>query len=819
MRRIIFISIILVLLLFISIMTVPFSFLNPYSGIFTEINGSNYTSETINLPGLTSPVNLYMDSNGIAHIYARNNRDLFLAEGYYMAQNRLFQMEIQALMASGNLSRWVKSEYRSDLTMHYLGLPDNAYNLMISYKNNETRYYDYLLSFSKGVNDYINGSQTPMEFRLLNVKPFYWSPFYSMVWEEYMTLFLTTGIYEPIQMDLFYSYFGYNNTNLVWPMYPYYTHNITVVPGDGTVNGYNLTDQGINPSYLYHMDWFSVWATGIDKSLLKNLTYLLRISYNNISDPYIEYSHFSIGSNSWIITSNYSKYGYPMIANDPHLTLFVPSLWIPLQLNDPNMNVTGWALAGIPGILIGHTSRTSWGITSAEGNSANDYLEILKGNYYLYNNSWHRLKEYNFTLLNKKYTVYYTNHGPLIGRYENYGISVDWTASRPSYILISELKLDMSKNYTDMINALKDWGYPPQNFALASVHHAGYLTAGMYPLIRETLPDNMTVYVIGSRSLLNGSNPEYSYAGYVPFKYLPQIEDPSRGYAFAPNQPQVNENYPYPFIGSFWASGGRAMSIYNYLKTHEKMNLTDMKRLQANLTDSWAEMLKPVLIDSLSDMKMNYTENQAYNILKDWNCSAEINSDGMTVYWYLISNIYNMTFFHYERLYNISFLYSPFETSLIYMLKNYPDSFWFNGNSTLIIERAFNITIGQLMKNLGSNVSGWTWGNVHKLLISSITGLNELSIGPVSYYGDDHTVSVGPVPFVTTFPLPYVNLSSSLRKIDIPGMGIYMGIFPGGPSENFLSYYYSNQFSLWYSHQYVNYGYQWKKEAEYTYEP
>ncbi|MGC8995872.1 MAG: penicillin acylase family protein [Thermoplasmata archaeon] len=819
MKYVLIESILIVILIMISIFSIQFTYLDPYNGIFTEINHSNYTSQTIYLKGIEYPVKIYIDSNGIAHIYAKDNKDLFLAEGYYMAQNRLFQMEIEALLASGNLSKWIKSEYRSDIAMHYLGLPENAYNLMIAYKENEKTYYDYLLSFSQGVNDFINQSQLSFEFKILNVKPFYWSPFDTIVWEEYMTLFLTTGIYEPIEMDLFYSYFGYNNTMSVWPFYPYYTQNITIVPGDGTINGYNLTDQGINTTYFWHLNWFSEWATGIDPNIIKNLTYLLRISYENISDPFIEYSHFGVGSNSWIITSNYSSYGYPMIANDPHLNLILPSLWIPLQLVDPNMNVTGWALAGIPGILIGHTKNTSWGITSAEGNSANDYLEILNGDYYLYNNTWHKLVEYNFTVLNKKYTLYYTNHGPIIGRYKNFGISVDWTASKISYIFIAELKLDMSNNYTDMVNALRYWGYPPQNFALISLHHAGYVTAGYYPLIKEVLPNNKTVYVIGSRSLLNGSDPRYSYCGYVPFKYLPQVMDPERGFAFAPNQPPVGMNYPYPFIGGFWASGGRALSIYNYLKNHDEINLTDMEELQSNLTDSWAEMLKPILIKYISNMTMNETEKEAFKILENWNCSADINSIGMTIYWYYVSNIYNNTFFYYEKLYNISFLYPPFETSLIYLLKNYPSSFWFDNNSTKILQISFKETISELINNLGNNFYNWYWGKVHKLLISSITGLLALSYGPIPFYGDDHTVSVGPTEFIIKFPLPYVTLSSSLRKIDIPGLNIYLGIFPGGPSENFLSYYYMNQMNLWYNHEYVNYGYGWKEEVIYNYEP
>ncbi len=816
------IILLIVILLIFSYISINFNLLNPANGVYETIDYANYTSQNLNVPGLISNVQVILDNAGFAHIYAKNDHDLFLAQGYYMASMRLFQMEVQSLAAAGNLSSWVGSAgISSDRAMWILGLPENAMKLDQAYMENYPNYYGDILAFSQGVNDFINTSHIPLNFKLLGVKPFYWSPFYTFVWEEYMTLMLTTGIYEPLESALFLNDFGYGNISLIWPYYPYFTQNITMVPGDGTVNGFNLTQQGISPQYLWSLDWYGQWATGINETFLKGLNPLIMSALNNISDPYmmpeIRGLYNSIGSNSWIITSNYSSSGYPMLANDPHLSLFAPSVWIPMQLVDNNYNVTGWALAGIPGILIGHTNRTAWGLTTPEGNSANDYLEFLHGNEYLYGNTWHEMQIVNYSILGKRYSIYLTNNGPLISRIGNLGISVSWVASKPSYILIAELLLDQSKNYSDMMNALKYWGYPPQNFALVSTHSAGYITAGWYPLINETLPDNKNVQVIGSRTLLNGSDPRFQYAGYVPYQYLPQDKNPEIGYMFAPNQPTVGMNYPYPFIGGFWASGGRAETINAFIKDHKNMNLENMVELQSNVSDYWASMLCPYILNAIKGMNMNNSEKIAYNYLSDWNYTAYTNGIGITVYWYTLSEIYNLSINKILSEKNLSGLEEPFESTIIFLIQHDYNSPWLDNNFSSLARISFIKAVNFLSSKLGKNVSQWEWGKVHRVEISSILGISSLSIGPIPFYGDDHTVSVGSVPFDLQVPEPNVTVSSSLREIAIPGMGIFLGVFPGGPSENVLSYYFSNQLPVWLDHEYYNMN-QWKKEVEWTYE-
>jgi penicillin G amidase len=807
---------IFILIILASYVSTNFNLLSPSLGVWQSINGSNLSSETLSVPGLSSPVNVTIDSSGLAHIDASSDHDMFYAQGYYSASQRLFQMELEALLASGNLSRYIGSAgLSSDKTMRLIGFPENALALEQSYETNYPTYYGYLEDYASGVNAYINqsgSSSAHLGFKLLTFSPFQWNVFYTLCWQQYMAWSLTTGAAEPLEMDLFYNQFGLYNTTLTWPYYPYFTENITVVPGDGTVNGYSLSSQGINDSYFWSQNWFASWATGVSESLLKSLTPLIAQALSNISDPYsipgVHSLGSSVGSNSWVVSSNDSGSGYALLANDPHLSLLAPSLWIPMQLVAPGYNVTGWDLAGVPGILIGHTESTSWGLTDAEGNSANEYLEVLNGNSYLYDGSYHEMSVFNYTLLGKTYSIYHTNNGPLIARNSNYGISLNWALTNSSYDLIGELKLDQSQNYSDMVNALKSWGSPPQNFALVSSKDAGYLTAGGYPVINETLPNGEHTQVVGSRSLLNGSTSSYEPSGFVPFEYLPQVTDPQRGYTFAPNQPTVSLNYPYPFVGGFWDSGGRAESISHYLAAHPGMSIGNMMSLQSNVTDYWAYLLTPYLVNALRGMSMNSTEQEAFSYLSDWNYSAYEDQVGVTVYLYLTAEMYNQSF---SRIYSVSNLPSALTSSLpegfiptaIYLAQTNQSSLWFDGNFTALVRNSFASEVGLLSQKLGS-VGNWTWGRVHMLEISSLTGLSSLSIGPTPIWGDSYTVSVGSVPQLLDVPEHYVSVGSSLREVSSPGMNEFYGVIPGGPSENVMSSYFSNQLDYWLNHEYYN---------------
>lgn len=778
-----------------------------------DSSSTNFTSGTYKLPGLIDPVTITIDKSGLAHIFAHNNHDLFFAQGYYTATQRLFQMELEALSVSGNFSQYIGSAgVSSDISARLQQIPERAYELDQTYKSEYPSYYAYLKDYANGVNAYINQtlSNPPLGFKLYGFAPVQWRVLYTLDWQENMAFGLINGKGNSIRNDLFIDQFGVNNTSLIWPDYPYFTQNITVVPGSGTVNNYNLTSQGISPSYLFSQNWYAQWATGVNLSVIKNITGILNQANSN--DPYLNLFKHNIdrsyaGSNEWIVTANYSRNGKAMIENDPHLGLSLPTLFLPMQLVDPQFNVTGWELVNIPGILIGHTQYTSWGLTTPGGYNANEYLEILNGSEYLYNGTWYPIKVTSYTLLGHEYYVNYTNNGPLWAQSDHYGISFNWAGDNNSLDFIALYKLDQSTNYQSMLNALKYWYSPPQNFALVSMNNSGIITAGKFPLINTTLPDGKNVKVIGSQSLLNGSNASYEPDGFVPFQYLPQTENPSRGYAYAPNQPLAGPNYPYPLVAESGGQGGRAHTINDYLATHPGMTVQEMIKLQANVTAPFAVMLVPILLKTLSKEteSMNATELAAYSYLKTWNYTDYTNEVGPTVYWYLKMEINELGF---QAVYNKDSFTAegiPDVTTLIYLAEHDPNSSWFNGNFSNLVINGFPLAVNFLEQNLGQNVSNWTWGKVHQIEFPNLFGIPSGNYGPIPYKGGSHTVSVAGVGSIEfSVPLSPATTSSVVKEISSPGSSQFYGVFPGGPSENLTSYYYDNQLSYWLTDRYYN---------------
>jgi penicillin amidase len=228
-----------------------------------------------------------------------------------------------------------------------------------------------------------------------------------------------------------------------------------------------------------------------------------------------------------------------------------------------------------------------------------------------------------------------------------------------------------------------------------------------------------------------------------------------------------------------------------------------MMDLQSNVSDFWASAFTPYLVTALNGMTMNPSQQQAFNYLKTWNYTTYQNQIGITVYWYLTSEIYNQSFDNIYSQLNLTGLPTPFISSAIYLAQTNQSSSWFNGNFTSLVRSSFTSEVALLSEKLGP-VDNWTWAGVHKLEISSLTMLPALSIGPIPIWGDDHTVSVGGVPMLLDVPEPYVAVGSSLRQVSSPGANEFYGVFPGGPSENVLSFYFSNQLNYWINHEYYN---------------
>lgn len=812
--------------------------LDPVNGVWTAARTAVWGNQTETVRGLTGSVTIVRDGAGTAHIYASNDPDLFFGQGYEQASDRLFQMEVESLKAQGSLASWLgPSALTSDETFRYLGVPQAAAAMAAGLASVSPAAAQDLFAFDSGVNAYINWSEAhhavPIEFGLLGVRPFAWTAYDTFAFDRLMVIAQTTGFTEPLYFAALAASVGDASANEIQPIYPADWQNFTVLPGNGSLNGLSLSQLGVSPGYLFGEDWLGAWATGLPPSSLPSLAPLYRAAIANLSDPATVELRVSsaFGSNAWAVAANHSSLGVPLLANDPHLPLQIPSLWVPTELVDPNYDVAGWALAGLPGVLIGHNAHLAWALTNSEGATALDYVEQLSGSQYFENGSWHPLSYTNETIdvagaAPVDLTLPWTDNGPVVARLGTVGLSVRWAGTGATWEAIAEIEFDRAANVSTFFADLRSyWTVPNLNALVVSDSggsgtggHLAWVIPAAYPLVAVTMPDGATVEVIGSRGPLNGSG-AFEPVGSVPFADRPQVEDPAQGYLYTPNQPTVGEEYPFPFVGSWWDSGGRAHSIGTFLAAHPVMSVGLMEALQANVSDAWALLLKPYLVDGLEQTANASSTYGAFArvllpLVENWNGTFYTGEVAPTFYTYWWNSLSRSWYDPRLAAAGLSSAPSWFPNQVAWIAANDPgNSTWFPTGFLTADQVAVMGALVVLTSTLGPSlfstnappdVSGWTWGAVHTFTLPSITGVAAFGrdLGPEN--GDSFTVSVAPFTDNYTVPLTEVALGSSLRLVSAPAASPSFGVLPGGGSGNIASAYYDNQLPLWFDHEYTN---------------
>ncbi len=815
--------------------------LDPQAGVWTSARTAEWGNQTFTLPGLQKPVVVIRDGNGTTHIFAHDDPDLFFAQGYTQASDRLFQMESESLAAQGNLSSWVgSSALASDEMYRYLGVPQAASAMANGVATVDPTAGQDMQAYVDGVNAYISWAEShnavPFQFKVLGVSPYRWSLYASFCFDRLMVIGQTTGFTEPLYAAVAAATTGDAAFDQLFPVYPQYWQNYTVLPGNGSIGNASLAAQGISANYLFSLDWFGSWATGLSGTENGTLVPLYRAALANLSDPYIQDLSPSagVGSNSWVVAANHSSLDQPMLANDPHLPLMLPSLWISTQLVSPDYDVEGWSLAGLLGVLIGHNNQTAWALTNSEGDTALDYVETLHGDTYLQNGTWHPLTWTNETIQVAggspvPFDLAWTSNGPIAARIGDLGLSVRWAGTGPTWEAAAELEFDRAQSISQFESALEQWWTIPNLNALMIARNAsdptgqiGWIVPARYSLLNETLPDGQHVQVIGSRGPLNGSG-SFEPAGQVPFDLLPQVLDPAQGYLFAPNQPTVGTEYPYPMIGSWWDSGGRAHTIGSFLASHPTMSPVLMQALQSNVTDSWAIGLTSNLVDALQAVAgkgcggvgaapcASAEAKAALPIVEAWNGSFEVSSVAATIYTYWWNELQQATYDPVMVRAGLVGANAPFPNAYEWIAATDPNgSYWFAGGFANQSDSAAYSALAFLQAALGTgtnptapDLSGWTWGRVHTFFLPSLTGVESLGEGPYPQWGDSYTPSVAPFDDNITVPLVQVSIGSSLRFVSTAGPSPAWGILPGGASENPASSYYADLLPLWLAHEYI----------------
>ena len=601
-------------------------FLNPYSGFW--VNGEEKTGEpfkNIDLQGIDDEVIIQYDSSLIPHIYAKNDKDLFYAQGYLTALHRLWQMEFQIKAASGELSEiFGEKALKNDIIKRRTGILFAAKRtLKKSIKDKET--YDLLESYVLGVNDYINSLEykdLPLEYKLLDYKPEEWTVLKTFILMEYMSDMLSRGNSD-IEDTYLINVIGKDAYNYLFP--EYFEEVKPIIPDYVDFNFKNKREMSISENFI------------------------LESRLDLISNP-----NPDNGSNNFAISSNKSKDGSTYLASQPDLSLNLPSIWYLVHLNSPNFNTMGASLPGAPGIIIGFNDNVAWGETNATRDVVDWYKIEFKDSErkeYRYGDKWLKtdkvIEEFKIKGSKNYYdTIIYTHYGPVV--YDrNFGsdknklnLAMRWVAHDESVEYKTFFLLNKSNNINEIKNALKFFDGPAQNFAYATKDgDIGLTIAGKFPV----------KYNEQGKFILDGSNPKNEWKGYIPYEHILNYQNPKNGFVSSANQHPVNKDYPYYYY-SFNYEMYRGRRLIERLESIEQVNLNDIKKIQNDnfnykAYESLSLLIEKIDTSFLSEKKLKYLEK-----LKDWDFFAEINNENQVIFNKWWNNLYNKIWDEFDTL-------------------------------------------------------------------------------------------------------------------------------------------------------------------------
>src|SRR5699024_7582842 len=532
------------------------------------------------------------------HIFAQNDFDAYYVQGYLTARDRLWQMEMQSRAAGGHLSEVLGSKsLHYDRLQRRKGMVSAAKKTLAAIKKDSAT-HTMITAYTKGINTYIQSldySDYPLAYKLLDYKPERWTPLKTALLVKYLGDYLT-GHTSDLKNTNALKHFSLSTFNKLFPTFP---DSLYPIIPKGTAY--------YNPSKnIKNAPEDSLWIP------LKGIPFTpIMPDKDN-------------GSNNWAVQGDRTASGNAILANDPHLTLTLPSLWYQVQIYTPNMNVYGVSFPGAPGVVIGFNDRIAWGLTNAMRDVRDFYAIKVKDSVrrrkYWYKGEWKKTKvkieKINIRNKDSFYdTVAYTVFGPVIydatfsgGNKDFPALAVRWTANDTTNELKAIDILNHANNYNDFKEGLEYFDNPAQNFVFADVTgNIGMWEQGSFPLRWKNQ----------GKLIMPGYNDDYLWKEYIPSKENPHIFDPEQGYVFSANQNPTDSTYPYPYFGHFVYY--RAAHIHHFLKNHNNISISDMKTLQTDYYSAFAATALPFMLNSIMTNQFPDSAQRYMDSLQSWN--------------------------------------------------------------------------------------------------------------------------------------------------------------------------------------------------------
>ncbi len=662
-----------------------------------------YDEARIHTRGLQQPVEVIRDRWGVNHIYAKNRHDLFFAQGYLAARDRLFQFEIWRRQATGTVAEILgPREIRRDIGARLFRYRGDMEKELSHY---HPQGKEIVEAYVEGVNRYIEEAlkdpeHLPLEFRLLHIKPAFWTP--EIVISRHqgllgnITLELATGRAV--------SRIGPEKVNaLAWfhPKKPDLTLDSSITK--------EMLDEDILGLYMAFRKKIRFLPEDIDP-LFRNPGAAVSM-LNQVSQAMDEEDQMiASGSNNWVVSGSHTDNGYTFMANDPHRTISVPSLRYMVHLVAPGWNVTGGGEPEIPGVSIGHNEYGAWGLTVffTDGEDLLMYkLNPDNPDQYLYKGQWKTMKIIRDTIRVKDtadvpVVLRYTIHGPVTYidtiRHVAWAVRCAWLEPGGSPYLAS-LRMDQARNWEEFRDACTYSNIPGENMVWAGKDGTiGWQAVGIAPVRRNY---SGLVPVPGDG--------RYEWDGYLPIREKPHMSNPEKGFIVTANQNITPRNYSHwDAIGYTWRAPYRGNRLSELLEKEKKIDMDYMKTMQTDYYSIPARILIPYLnnITFSSEKAL-----RAQKMLKDWNFILDKNS--------VAAGIYNE--WENQIMENAAKTFIPAEARGLISLQLPRVLQWIKHPETmfgppaekrrdLLLQQALLQALATLTKRMGPDMSNWQYG-------------------------------------------------------------------------------------------------------------
>ena len=746
--------------------------LSPFHGFWVNAEKASteeISEENLAIPGLLKPVKVVYDEMVIPHIFAENDHDLYLAQGYITAKDRLWQMEFQTHFAGGRISEIVGEKgLASDQFQRRMGSVYGAEQSFEGMKQ-DPQAKVALEAYSDGINAYIaslSDRDLPLEYKLLNYKPEPWTPIKSALFLKNMSFVLASGT-DDLKMTNILRQYGREVAEDLFPNYPF--EESPIIPTGSPVDFKPVPIPAAPKDFI-----------GLGSAM-----------QTPEKDP-------NIGSNNWAVSGNKTVSGMPILANDPHLTLSLPSIWYQVQLVAPGVNVYGSTMPGTPNVITGFNKNIAWGVTNV-GSDVLDWYQVkfkdAKKLEYWHDGQWKKtkLRIETFKIKGGKDfvdTVFFTHHGPVV--YLSHekafksnipvGHALRWIAHEKSQELTTFYRLNRAKNYTDYTEALRYYSAPAQNFVFASNEgDIALWVNGKFPLKSK----------LQGKYLMDGTDAAADWKGFIPQAHNPHVKNPARGFVSSANQFSTDPSYPY-YLGWQYAPSERGRRINERLTAMQKVTIDSLRGLQNDNYNIRARKLLPLLLRSVK------SKEKAFDVVKNWNLQNAPESIGATIFetWVLNlqSFLWDDEFDSNEKIP----MNRPAIDRTIHLIEHEAQARWWDNVKTKnvkesmdqIIETSFKATLDTLVKKHGPMGPEWAWAKHKQTGVRHlIPGMDALSRLHIPIGGGGSIVNAA-----TTKTGPSWRFIVELSKTGNPkGYGIY----PGGQSGNPGSSHYDDLIDTW----------------------